>query len=417
MSLTERKRLLGARIKVPSVLREEVVKGKTNVEPFSNPFERECPSSQVTESEPHRKGRTGHYESGGPFYTARRHVNQSNGSFRVHSHDNVSFSYSGPYSPGPLDLWYSDFVSRGFRSQDTSDLDPKGAEAIAQCSPVNPNDTLGQGILENYKDGLPHLPGIHSWEKRVGVIKSVGDEFLNVVFGWKPLVSEVQHFASTARNARDILKQYHRDAGSNIRRTFYFPATISEKTDTIAEGTFAHFANGFSGSGEGFETDTKSKVFRTEIVRREQWFSGAFTYAVPNKTPSWRRMLGYGSDADKLFGIALTPELLWNLAPWSWAVDWFSDSGDVITNISNFSGAGLIMRYGFMMERTSTILRYTMDRSSFFINGVEIPPPAIEGEISSSVRRQADPYGFGVHTSGLSPLQIAIAAAVGISLL
>lgn len=379
------------------------------------------PSIQVTESEPHRKAPSGHYDSGGPFYTCKRVIV---GSIPHISFEQdigspfVQYKYKGPIFPGPYTLWYNDFLKSDLRDKDLSDLDSIGATAIANASPVSPVDTLGQGLLENYHDGLPNLPGIRTWQKRLGIIKSAGDEFLNAVFGWEPLVSEVKDFASTVRDSRDILKQYHENQGTNVHREFRFPIDDSEVTEQVTGITNpkAECGTGFGGDGES-NPGIPGKIFRTVTQRRSVWFSGSFTYAVPSQTDTWRRMLGYGSDADKLFGIALTPELLWNLTPWSWAVDWFSNAGDVLTNISNFAGAGQVMRYGYVMEEISTKVRYTMDISNLYIHKREVPVPTIEFERTSKVRRPANPYGFGVTLSSLSPLQIAIAAAVGISLL
>lgn len=425
MSLATKRRSLGQLTTIPQISTENMKTGEKSVP--GPPLVLKDRSMQVTASEPHNKDRFGRYLSGGPFYTGlTRFVSKDRINFKGVKGDGINmYVYSGPVFPFSPSLMDSYFSEQSLRSKDTSDLDPLGATAISRCSPVNPVDTLGQGIVEAHRDGLPSIPGFQFWERRARIALNAGSEFLNVVFGWDPLVSEVKDFSSTVRNSRDILKQYHRDQGKNIARTYRFPISESSSTDVIKTKTHALLGTGLSGSGEDLEKDpfhpwhttNEATVYRTITTTVSQWFKGSFTYAVPSQSDSWRRMLGYGSDADKLFGIALTPELLWNVAPWSWAVDWFSNAGDVIRNVSNFAGAGQVMRYGYMMEEHSTIITYSMDRSCFFVGSYEIPAPTTSFQLVTKVRRPANPYGFGISSGSLSPLQIAIVAALGITLL
>lgn len=424
MAQKTKTRTLGQITRLPALY---LLDAQGNVIELQNPeFVMKDQSTQVTVSESHRKDRSGRYVSGGPFYTTSKRIvfNNSIDFTGTNLLDDTVKRYTGPvlpYKASELELFAKSLTPR---SEDTSDLDPLGATAISRCSPVNPVDNLGQGVAEAYRDGLPHLPGISTWEKRARVAKAAGSEFLNYVFGWKPLVSEVKDFSSTVRNSRDLLSSYHKNQGSNTSRSFYFPVSESYDTVPVAFENHALLGLGLSGSGHSIEfsshpwhTDTVGTLYIGTKTKVRQWFKGSFTYAVPSQSDSWRRMLGYGTDADHLFGIALTPDLLWNIAPWSWAVDWFSNAGDVINNISNFAGAGQVMRYGYMMEERSTITSVYLDRSGFFIGDTEIPPPSVDYHLVSKVRRPANPYGFGLSSGDLSPLQLAIVAALGITLL
>lgn len=426
--LTTKTRKLTESLVIPPIL--ETVVSSGSVIQIAPPVNIQTSSAQVTESEGHQRNRKGFFDSGGSFYTAKRIISKPT---KIHfvgneyaekgfpgEHLARVIRYSGPFFPHDPLLMMNDMKATLNRSKDTSDLDKVGATAISRCSPVNPVDTLGQGLVEGYHDGLPSIPGIQTWRRRADIVRAAGSEFLNAVFGWKPLVSEVRDFSSTVRDSRDILKQYHKNQGTNVHREFHFPIDISVgEPSVVAKEVHAFIGTGLGGGGFSLDwhTDQVGKVLRSVTQSTEQWFSGSFTYGVPSQSDSWRRMLGYGSDADKLFGIALTPELLWNVAPWSWAVDWFSNAGDVIRNVSNFSGAGQVMRYGYMMETKVTTITYTMDRSGVFIRGQEIPAPIFEMKFISKVRRPANPYGFGITSGSLSPLQIAIVAALGITLL
>lgn len=125
-------------------------------------------------------------------------------------------------------------------------------------------------------------------------------------------------------------------------------------------------------------------------------------------------MLGYGSEADKLFGITLTPDVLWELAPWSWAIDWFSNAGDVIHNATSFGLAGLVMRYGYMMQETSYTITNSLDHMNLIGSETRgMPPSTFDTTVKS--RRPANPFGFGFTGADLSPTQIAITVALGLT--
>lgn len=380
-------------------------------------------STQITESMSHKRGRDGKYHSGGPFFTQTSGLrnglvtcdkaivfyNNSNGL------PNCRNWQGGVAIRIPTEL-LSKFLkghSPPTRSNDLADLDAFGATAISACAPANPATEVGTGVSELYREGLPFLPGTRTWKKRTSLAKSAGNEYLNQEFGWIPLVSEVKDFASVARRHRDVLNQYHRNAGSLVHRRFNFPVENSESSEIIGEGR-ALGPLWTDGALTPKMPSELPKVLITSGTKVKRWFSGAFTFSVPSQSDSWRRALGYGSDADILFGASLNPSLLWNLTPWSWAVDWFSNTGDIINNISNYIRAGQVMQYGYVMEERTSYTAITMSGSGY--PGIPTPSP-VEYYSTSKARRPANPYGFGLSTEDLSPTQIAIIAALGITLL
>jgi hypothetical protein len=122
-------------------------------------------------------------------------------------------------------------------------------------------------------------------------------------------------------------------------------------------------------------------------------------------------------EARKLLGLSLTPDVLWELTPWSWALDWFSNMGNVIQNVTNFATQGSILRYGYVMETTTITDTYTLRGLTKRVSGSV--PVSIEPTISFTTevkqRRKANPFGFGLTWEGLSPFQLSIAAALGLS--
>jgi hypothetical protein len=118
--------------------------------------------------------------------------------------------------------------------------------------------------------------------------------------------------------------------------------------------------------------------------------------------------------ARKLLGADLTPDSIWNLAPWSWMVDWFSSAGSVVENWSSWMINNQVLLYGYMMEHTIATNTYTYVGNTGFRTPVA-PPFDVTLVSETKIRRQATPYGFGINLSQLSKRQIAIIAALGLS--
>ena len=380
---------------------------------------------QITVSESHPRDRsTGSYRSGGPFYTSlvRSFVKAPNTAW----HHHPGAFYFGPvYGVMPTTkeqeaLGYGN-VKGEFGASNEASMNSLGTTAIAQCAPTNPASDLGTSLAESFREGVPSLPGIESWKRRTKILKDLGSEYLNYQFGWAPLKNEVNSVGEAARNHRDLLKQYHRGEGSDTHRRFVFPS-VSNRNSLPEENPGL-----WSGlPWEWFRLDGTRKVSLVKETKR--WFEGVFTYALPSSADNWHRSIGFGSDADALFGLQLTPEVLWELTPWSWAVDWFSNAQDVIHNVDSFGAAGLVMRYGYMMEETiekvvaeghcpSLKIWEPISGKPGTFKEFEQSPGTYSCGVESVTKRRvpASPFGFGIGWEGLSPTQLAITAALGIT--
>lgn len=385
------------------------------------------PGTQITESEGHqwpppktRKGKKeATFDRGGPFRTTKSYVA---------SPTNMPYSelsYTSPNTPNILHVYQGPLLATipgdttgpvpfppTLESSD-SDLDKIGAVAISRCKPTNSVADLSTFLGELMKEGLPSLVGSQTWKARTATErrKAVGGEYLNYQFGIAPVVSEVSNIAKAIRTSDKVLSQYERDAGRNVRRRYKFPK-VKTRTETIyAVDQFGPFM------GSGFTVARNAiygKVVKVREVERSQWFSGCFTYHLPAGYESRSGIGKLATQADKLFGVSPTPETLWNLAPWSWAIDWFSNTGDVISNLQDFKLLGLVMRYGYVMEHTIVRDTYTFvrnDASSI----VKANVSSICLVTETKKRRAANPFGFGVTWNGISTFQASIAAALGIS--
>jgi len=159
---------------------------------------------------------------------------------------------------------------------------------------------------------------------------------------------------------------------------------------------------------------TPGKVYRVRKTTQRRWFSGAFTYHLGMDPYSLNRMEGMQQDANHLLGLDITPETLYNLAPWSWAVDWVSSLGDVVSNLTDHIQYGLVMPYGYLMEHTIVSDTYYWSGPTNLKVSTIVPSP-ITLVTETKLRRKANPYGFGLTWNSLSTKQQAILAALGIT--
>ncbi|DAD51669.1 maturation protein [ssRNA phage Gerhypos.4_26] len=384
---------------------------------------------QVTVSESHPMDRsTGSYREGGPFFTSLVRDFLKAG----YIENNFDFA-TNRYYTGPVaglfptlkekeEVGYTN-VSGSFGDKNESQMTKDGTTAISLCSPTNPASDLGTSLAETFREGVPSLPGIQLWRNKTKILKDLGSEYLNYQFGWAPLKDEVSSVVDAARNHRDIMKAYQRGEGSDTHRRFDFPSDSTY--NSLVETAPIHWYGLNASAGSGGGTRQVSLVRETK-----KWFEGSFTYALPSSADNWRKALGFGSDADRLFGLALSPDILWELTPWSWAVDWFSNAGEVINNVTNFGLAGLVLRYGYMMEESIeritaegrcpdlgswSIAHNKRGELEAVVKSVSPGSYSCGTECITKRRVPASPFGFGIGWEGLSPTQLAITAALGIT--
>jgi len=273
-----------------------------------------------------------------------------------------------------------------------SDLKGIGTKGIARSAPNNPSAGLAQ-FLGEAREGLPRVLGSGLLKEKSNFLKGSSNEYLNVEFGWKPMVSDLRKFAHSVRNHDQIIHGFVKGSDKKIRRRYQYP-TIQEFDEKTGRVPLYH-ANAF-GEGFGFSSFTN-----------ESWFAGAFRYHVPVGDDTMSKLQRYKSEAGKLLGARLTPDLVWELAPWSWAADWFANTGEIMTNISNLGSDGLVLQYGYAMNHRETVNSLTTK-----LNG---QTGTYERTQTTKRRIPASPYGFDLQFDGFSARQTAIVAALGLS--
>jgi len=309
------------------------------------------------------------------------------------------------------------------KSSTDAELDALGATAIANCKPTNSRANVGVALGELVREGIPKIT-VAGWHNRARNLQTgkhvqpehvVSDNYLAYQFGLKPLADEIGVFAAEVIRADQLLRQYEKDAGKVVRRRFTFPPK-TETTVSTAYGSIDPYV-GWPQAGSLNPSISSDQHSELQVVRefsQKRWFSGAFTYYLPIWYDARNEMSRKALLSKEILGVDLDLETIWNLTPWSWAVDWFSNAGDVISNINSMLEDGLIMRYGYMMEHTIVKDTYTRAYSNQYL-GSGGYDSSVSFVVETKIRRRANPFGFGLSWDGLSSFQKSIIAALGIS--
>lgn len=280
-----------------------------------------------------------------------------------------------------------------------------GATAISRSIPTAPEFQAVTAFREFRSDGVPSVPAFSFWKKRVQLARQSGDEYLNVQFGWLPLISDMRSFARSVNKSEAILNAYHAGSDMDTRVGYHFPTT--DETATFTDNPLCYLAgdNTYSGrlSVNSFARQTK-----------KTWFSGTFTYHLPASDAQMSRLGRHILDAQKLLGVVPTPENIWNSSPWTWGADWFANIGDVMTNVSNLGPNGSALRWGYLMSSVRTELKISSPQQQLK-SGVWVSSGSQTRVNEWKKRIAAHPFGFGVTDLDLSSTQRAVIAALGLT--
>lgn len=363
----------------------------------------------------------GPYDTGHTFDTVRR--------YSTHSHPGVSLTGSnanGNKWTGPLeaDPQLAHTLAAGYGSASTLDLDVYGALAIERTIPVNPLTSLAVSLGEIYSDGLPKIPLLTSTFTSVGkAAKSIGGEFLNWTFGYQPTAKDAAGTANAAIFANYAIKQFMRDNGKTVRRGYTFPSQITNSYSSVSSGG-AQFLDpsGLSVANTMFSNSAGNPCTIVETLQttRKLYFKGAYSYFIPIGSSVLDKMQRHADQAQLVLGLEVNPDSLYQVAPFSWLVDWFYDVGTIVHNLNAFANNGLVLRWGYMMCEDHTI--HTVTHHGLTTRATTALPHIPFGSVTSvyhTVRKRrvkATPYGFGLNPATFSDGQWAILGALGLTM-
>jgi hypothetical protein len=297
----------------------------------------------------------------------------------------------------------------------------KSAEAYNRFKPKLNKANLGQTIGEA-RDFVPMLKtsasGFHDIWKELGGSatefgpKKAADHFLNHQFGWLPFLNDMLQGYDVYQNTSRYVHQLRRHNNEWVKRggTLSTDSTLSDVVVTrdLAGGVLpslptAFYSDDAIASGERVESQYYTGSFD------KVWFEGRFRYYIPSlglEDNNYHKII----NRVQLYGLRLSPTLLWKITPWTWLADWYSNAGDVISNAED-NYFGLASLYACTMRNKGI---HVVNNSTIYLKGGPVQCTWSQ-EIETKSRWGGEPFGLGFDWDHWDPMQIAILASLGIT--
>lgn len=244
--------------------------------------------------------------------------------------------------------------------------------------------------------------------KKLRSFRAIGNNYLAVEFGWKPFLNDLRRWYTSIKNIDRQIATLRKKNGKWLKRG----GTLVDNTDQ----SFTSLTGGSYVTPSNYLVN--QKYHRTNTTSEKIWFEGSFRFYVPGLDNSeWGRLpaLSY------LWDVRPTPKLIYELVPYSWLVDWFSNLGSLVSNWSAINYDNLTAKYAYIMRTTTEEVSIDVSFQRKFSNTFPIAYKFYDGKASSNASRitktrgAASPFGFGLSLPDLTAWQASILAALGLS--
>jgi hypothetical protein len=299
-----------------------------------------------------------------------------------------------------------------------------GEPMLRGSIPTKPHANLGVWFAELH-DFRRLLTGVKP--DKVTSKSSWGSSYLNWQFGWVPFVSDLKKAAESVLNSEDHVNQFLSDSMKLVPRTRVrtISADAEQFTGTLFPNKFDYrYAIKSSGNGtirvgantfSGYNTNprTQSRVTRSWTERIKTY--ATFEYFAMDPDGALGRLPAYYQKARNLLGSsAVSAEGLYELAPWSWLVDWYVDIGGLLAYQESVASDSLAMR------RSGTVYETIVKTHGHF--DIESSDGLLHfgshdcfEEKRSQTRVKGNPYSLTPSWAGLTAQQWFILGALGLT--
>lgn len=276
------------------------------------------------------------------------------------------------------------------------------AEAYRRMRPDRPSMDLAQAIGE-----LKDLPMMLK-TRFTKHLRDIGNYYLALKFGWEPLLRDIVKLYHLQQEVEKRIKQLLRDNGKPVRRRIKLFSDVIEtsKQVTTSYSVWYPVLNTYYYRRQPYSTICSTYT-------DEVWASAQFRYWLPSgpRDLKWRSSL-----KRELMGTTPSPSTIYNLVPWSWLVDWFTNAGDVIDNLTVSVAERCAADYFYMMR---TVSRTQNRQAHLHVRDETGKPVEFTGHSESKRfakhRLKGDPFGLATNQNTLTGMQWSILGALGLS--
>jgi hypothetical protein len=287
-----------------------------------------------------------------------------------------------------------------------------GNGAIKMSVPSSPSVNLLTSAGELASDGLPKPPDFLRWRKTLGDLLQIGPDlagdYVAYNFAWKPLVSEIRGYYAQVVRHDAIIREAKSPKNSRVIKTGYnYPANTASSVSWSSTQTGARWHDGVTlGRVVSSATSVNSS--------KKTWFRGKYVNFSGMPKAETQNQHDMASYAKEVLGLEFTPEVLWNLSPWSWFADWLTNTDVLLSSVSSALSDGMVPVEGFVMCHTRQHAE-TVTTGPPSGRAMRFSPMSSERVRESKKRFISTPY-LGFNSVGsLTAKQLSILAALGIS--
>jgi hypothetical protein len=327
-----------------------------------------------------------------------------------------------------------------------SDIRAVGGNLLRESRPTKPHANLAQwfGELKQF-GGMFEVPRelpseLHKYRNstldelrrfREGG-RAVGSGYLAGQFGWLPFVGELINSLDSIANSGPVLDDFARQSSRLIRRsrsrnTFQGVDTLSGDFGGAGSATAGYntsLSTGIGISGQNYfrrSLGTSALRFRynTTVTRSDDFRASAlYEYFVADPVGFMGTSKSYAQKAKLILGDPLMSlSTLWELTPWSWAIDWSFNLGGLLSFQESVAEDSLVA------HRSSTVWERRVSIITHWEPYYNAPGYTVktDGNLVSVLnfrqqrRLAGSPYDMGIDWSGFSSQKWFILGALGLA--
>jgi hypothetical protein len=252
--------------------------------------------------------------------------------------------------------------------------------------------------------------------------KNIAGQFLNEQFGWIPFINDINQTLSGIINYADRVQRLADENGQWIRRQ----ATLvnNEEKNLIAKGDYGRcypcytsfFDDFYQIDGTGHYMKPSWEIWEETTTSARA--VGQFRYYLPEfdkSTDHFMDKLNQVRRMIDIFGLRISPSNIYKAIPWTWLIDWVTSVGASLQALQDETLDHMAAKYMFLSHHKTT---KTVFRQLLPFNSQSGGPQTLEFTQLVDVKQRKEassPFGFDLDWSQLSPRQLAILAALGLS--
>lgn len=333
----------------------------------------------------------------------------TNPTFPADAYGNYSFAQLRADSTIYPDL--SSLGSKAYNRLRPSTSEAQVGLAIAEAREIAPMLKSTAGV---FKDAFKTVGGKMSLSLKNMQPKQAANTFLLTQFGWKPFLKDMAGIISAYQKSKAYFAQRYKDNDQWVRR-FRADKRI-ESEDVISDSTGELGCYPFAPlSIHGLVNTADARHISSLLSSTTVWYEGVFKVyrrefdtARSSEDDAFDNLQRYMS----LYGAHVSPAVLYQATPWSWLLDWFTNTGHIIKEAQDYGTGEVASKYMYVMHHSYRSFR---SKSIFTVGQQHVKQDLEWYSILDIKRRQAASTNFEFYPSSITARQVAILAALGIT--